>query len=99
MRNPKGYAQILDPDAPTFERDTTSCAHCNGVIFVKPGTACTTYQIQRPDLTWIDEPGAACYRCGMRPICLPCHDLGICVPFERKLDEAEGTLRKGRLIF
>jgi hypothetical protein len=38
LRKPGGYLQITDPDAPLFERDTVTCAHCNGVWAIEPGS-------------------------------------------------------------
>lgn len=98
MIRPKGYAQIFDPEAPLFERDTASCCHCGKVIFVKPGTVCTTYLIQQPDFSWKEEPGASCFRCAA-PVCLECYDLGVCTPLERMLEEMEGrSAPRGRII-
>jgi len=84
MRKPQGYALIIDPDAPTWERDTALCCHCNGIIFVKPGTVNTVYLVNMSDGTWRDEPGAFCRNC-MKPVCLECDKVGTCQPFERWL--------------
>lgn len=90
MRNPQGYALILDPAAPLVERDTITCGHCNRIIFIKPGHGITTYLLQRPDGLWTEEPGAFCRIC-MRPVCLVCHDHGRCLPLEARLAAAEAT--------
>jgi hypothetical protein len=74
MRRPGGYALWVDPDAPTKERDTFTCAHCNGVVVVHP----------RPK----PPPGGFCRMC-MKSICDGCCDVGSCTPFERKLDAME----------
>lgn len=93
-----GYATIVDPDAPLFERDTTTCGHCQRVIFVKPGTAQTTYLIfDRVSWTWKEELGAFCRVC-MRPICLPCCDRGRCLPWERQLEASEARDRLRRSV-
>lgn len=93
MRSPTGYATIVEPDRPTIERDTTTCGHCQRVIFVKPGTACTVYLIvDRPTLTWREAMGAFCRVC-MRPVCLPCHDHGRCTPWEKMLEASEARER------
>lgn len=98
MLKPKGYALIIDPEAPVWERDTASCCHCNAIIFVKPGTASTVYMLETPDGRWVEEPGASCYRC-MKPVCLKCYDIGECTPFERWLETLEGRKRPtGRII-
>lgn len=88
MLRPGGYAMILDPDAALIERDTITCGHCNRVVFVKPGSVATTYLIQHRDGRWTEEPGAGCTICG-RSICLRCHDLGMCLPMERQLEQQE----------
>ena len=98
MRSPTGYAQIVDPDHPLVERDTTSCGHCGRVIFVKPGTASTVYLIfDRQRWQWQEEPGAFCRVC-MRPICLACHDLGTCTPWERQFEASEARDRLRRSV-
>lgn len=95
----KGYAQIYDPEAPVQEWDTVSCCHCSAIIFIKPGTNATVYLINQIDGTWKEESGAGCYKCGYKPVCIPCFERGVCTPLERMLEEAEGRLKKGRLIF
>ena len=89
-----GYATIVDPDRPLQEYDSVQCCHCGGVIFIKPGTKSTTYLVVDPvTQVWREEPGAGCYRCGMRPVCLSCYDKGDCNPLERQLDQMEGRTR------
>ena len=97
MGAPKGYLSISDPDRRLVEYDVLSCGHCQKVIFAKPGTASTVYLIPiRPkdehDLAvigrWIEEPGAFCRVC-MRPICLPCHDVGTCRTWEQLIESME----------
>ena len=72
------------------EMDSVQCCHCQRHIFVKPGTSCTVYLI--PDRTnigqYTEEPGAWCRNC-MKPVCLPCHDLGVCDPYLKKLERSE----------
>lgn len=89
MRNPNGYATIVGPDggivnfdgfrceqihAGTFEADTFSCIHCNRIIHVKPRAN-------------MDEFGSMCRNC-MKMVCPTCAN-GPCVPFMKKLEEAE----------
>jgi len=99
MLRPAGYAQVVDPDLPLAEYDTASCSHCSAIIFTKPNSAATTYLIL--DRTpaglfyWREEPGAACWSCGCKPVCLACHAKGVCAPLEKQLEQAE----KGRLAF
>ena len=93
MRKPLGYATILDPDAPMQEYDTTSCAHCSAIIFTKPGTVSTVYltpgRTPAGVIVWQETPGAGCYRCGYKPVCLACHAKGTCQPLEHQLARAE----------
>ena len=90
MRSPGGYITVVDPDTPLLERDTTTCCHCNKQIIVKPFTAQTTYLVfDRLTWQWNEVEGASCHNC-LKPVCLQCHDLGICVPFERWLAMKEG---------
>lgn len=92
-----GYATIFEPDSALVERDTITCGHCQQVIFVKPGTASTVYLIphkpkHNKDLDALnrfdEEPGAFCRVC-MSPVCLHCHDKGVCVPSEKFLEQIE----------
>lgn len=90
MLNPKGVGTWIDPaaDRPLEERDSTNCGHCDRVIFVKAGTVATIYLITHRDGRVTEEPGAFC-RCCMRPVCLRCHEIGSCTPFERWLEAKE----------
>jgi len=93
-----GYAVTVDPDHPTVERDTTTCGHCQRVIFCKPGTAQTTYLIfDRAAWVWTEELGAFCRVC-MRPICFACCDQGRCLPWEQKLERSEARDRLRRSV-
>jgi len=93
MRHAQGYATIIDPDRPLGEYDTITCAHCGTIIFTKPNSVSTTYLIQQrtPEglLLWVEEAGAGCWTCGGKPVCLPCHDKGTCLPLEKWLDQQE----------
>lgn len=75
MRKPGGYAHWFNGDigVKDKERDTFTCPHCNGVVFVEPFSAPT-------------EAGGWCGCCA-KPICNRCADLGVCVPFEKMLDK------------
>ena len=89
MRNAGGYATIISPtesvanfdkfrcetlSAGLYETDTATCCHCNRVVHIKA---------MRP----MDEFGSFCRSC-MKYTCPTCAD-GPCVPFMKKLDEAE----------
>lgn len=95
MLRPGGYAIWADPVSPSrpVERDTVTCAHCDRIIFTKPGSVSTTYLI--PDLAGGPDrevPGAGCFVC-MRPVCLRCHARGTCTPLEKRLAAMEGRTR------
>lgn len=74
MRRPGGYAHWFNGDIGVGdkERDTFTCPHCNGVVFVEPFAAAT-------------ESGGWCGRCA-KPICKRCAAHGECIPFELMLD-------------
>lgn len=77
MRNPHGQAEWIGVEGTRENRvrDTITCVHCNGVVFVdpKPGA----------------EPNHGfCLKC-MSQICGPCADLNTCVPFEKQLEAIE----------
>ena len=89
MRRPGGYVTIESPDggmvnfdnfrcerisAGTVEIDTFVCCHCNRIIHVKPFAP-------------MDEFGSMCRNC-MKMTCPTCA-AGPCVPFEKRLEEAE----------
>ncbi len=98
MRGATGYLTLTDPDQPLVERDTAICGHCQRVIFLKPNTAATVYLIlDHTTLQYHDEAGAFCRVC-MRPICLPCHDRGRCVPWERMMELIEARDRLIRQV-
>ena len=93
MRRVGGYGVITDPDRPLEEFETASCGHCSAHIRVKPLSASTVYLIFDPTVwQWREEPGAFCRVC-MRPVCLACHDVGICRPLEHRLARAEKEQR------
>ena len=93
MLRPQGYLTIVG-DQQTVERDSVGCGHCQSVVFVKPNTASTVYLIPQQDGSWREEPGAFCRMC-MRPVCLRCHHIGTCTPFEKQLEQLEGHARRG----
>lgn len=89
MLRPKGYLTIVAPDAPLLERDTITCAHCQAIVTVKPGTGATVYLVEQGlGLPPKEEAGAGCRRC-MAPVCLRCEALGTCTPWEAQLAAIE----------
>lgn len=99
MLKPHGYALVSDPDALTgvgMERDTITCCHCQRIVFTKPGSAATVYQVWNPTTRlWVEEMGAMCGRCN-KPVCLGCHEDGRCRPWERQMERIEARARQGR---
>lgn len=79
----QGYAILTDPEAPTRERDTFTCGHCNRVVFVKPQADPATY-------------GGFCGGC-YRLICQACEAEKVrtlaCRPFEKWLEQQEARSR------
>lgn len=85
------------------EFDTISCAHCNKIVRVKPGTGATVYIFEQMLVDPVtrqyriivkEEAGAFC-RCCMKPVCLPCDEVGTCTPLMKKIEEQE---RQGRML-
>jgi hypothetical protein len=103
MRKPQGYGVIFDPlpragQASVQEFDTLTCAHCNKVVHVKPGTGATVYLYSYIDpagqVAWKEKPGAFCRMC-MKGVCLRCEAKGVCTPLERQIEQMEA---RGRLL-
>ena len=73
MRNPGGYATIIEPGRSTREADTFTCVHCNRVVH-----AVADGKPARPE-----DIGGLCMQChGL--ICPACVGKG-CDPLEEKL--------------
>ena len=91
MRRHMGYVLIIDPDAPTIERDFVKCQHCQRGIELKPGTDARVYLI--PDGTGYREvAGCFCRKC-FGPICPACDDKGTCAPWREALEREEARAR------
>ena len=98
MRAPSGYLVIVEPDRPVVERETISCFHCGRIVQVKPGTASTVYLLTEGATGRTkEEPGAFCRIC-MRPVCLPCHAIGTCTPWEQQMERSEARDRLRRSL-
>jgi len=99
MQKPHGYVTIVS-DGPLVERDSVTCGHCQRIVLVKPGTAGTVYLIRQldgsPD---VEVEGAGCMVCARNglatPVCLRCHRIGKCIPWERRVEQAEA---RGRFL-
>ena len=88
MLRPQGYVSVICDDGRTIERDSITCGHCGVVVMVKPGSAATVYwypQLVGPPK---EEAGAHCSVCD-KAVCLRCHDIGTCVPLQKRLKAME----------
>lgn len=84
---PGGYATLIGPDG-MKQADTFTCAHCNRLVIVKPGT----------------QPEDVCWHCmdAKRPlaglICKACVAKRRCAPHERWLETVERNFEKARAV-
>lgn len=90
MRTPQGYLTVADPEAPTIERDTFTCAHCQKIVIVAPMGAVT-------DPGKPQDIGGFCRAC-YKNVCGRCADSGVCRPFEKWLEEQESRDRLRKSI-
>jgi hypothetical protein len=84
MSASRGYGIWVDPELGTKERDTVTCAHCNGVFFIEP--------FQDPATL-----GGFCKMC-TKHTCAKCTGSGKCHPFEKKLEAMERSDRLRRVV-
>jgi hypothetical protein len=94
---PQGYSVVSDPESGVVEHDTAQCGHCQRILFTKPGSASTVYLFPQRDGRVLEELGARCAKCDT-PVCLTCHAKGVCVPFERWLEQVEARAATRRSI-
>jgi len=93
-----GYATIVEPEKRIVEFDVLTCHHCQRQIFVKPRTGATVYlRYNRRTHMWREDAGSFCRQC-MEPVCLSCHVLGTCTPWEQQLDRMEARDRLRRSV-
>lgn len=88
MRNPGGYALLIDPVLGMKENDTFTCGHCSRVVFVKPAADPSTY-------------GGWCGGCS-RLICPSCEAEKVrtlsCRPIEKWLEQQEAKAASRRSL-
>jgi hypothetical protein len=84
MRQPQGYAVLVDPKRGVSEWDTFTCFHCQKIVQVAA-------RVDPSDL------GGFCLMC-MKHICGPCAGAGVCRPFEKRLEEYERKSRLHRAV-
>ena len=90
MRNPMGYATIIDPTASrlTEEFDTITCPHCGTVAMTKAAmTGCVEVLIYRADGTHYMREVSRCLKC-YQHVCPKCEGKPCSNRFAR-LDEEE----------
>ncbi len=91
MRNPGGYAVVVNPDENIVERDTTTCNHCNCIVTVNPKLdpmKQTRHRVIEAD---------RCRMC-MRHVCPVCAGEMRCTPFEKQVEQMERNDRNMRAI-
>lgn len=74
LRKPQGQIIITQPDAPTIERDTFQCAHCQYLCIVRRGSGTI-----RGFCRMCNAPTCGRNKCSQG-----------CEPFEAKLEAWEG---------
>lgn len=91
MRNPGGYAVVVQPDEDMIERDTVTCAHCNCIVTVNP-------KLDPMKQTQFRVIEAECCRMCMHHVCPVCAGQMKCEPFEKKLEGMERRYRNERAM-
>lgn len=76
-RHTSGYSVITDPYAGDEERETVSCAHCQKIWMVQPGSG---------------TKRGFCFRCNA-PLCGKKGCMEKCVPFEKAIEQMEARGR------
>lgn len=72
MRNPHGYATIIDPAFGSVQEfDTVSCIHCGSVSMTKSALGNLEVMVYRADGTHYMKEAGFCRSC-MKPICPRC---------------------------
>lgn len=93
MRNPHGYATIVDPGKGVEEFDTISCIHCGGISMTRSRlTNNLEVMVFRADGTHYMKEAGFCRSC-MKPICPRCVGKG-CNNRFRRLEAEEALARK-----
>src|SRR5215831_13420286 len=94
MRNPQGYAEIIDPTAGRMvtEFDTITCIHCGSVGMTRGPTGNLEVMVFRADGSHYFKPCGFCRSC-YNPVCPKCEGKP-CTNRFRVLDEMESRARK-----
>ena len=81
-RNLSGYQFLTDADGNSQERETVSCAHCQYIMTIQPGSG---------------TKRGYCFRCNA-VICGKQACMEKCVPFEKAIEDMESRDRLYRFI-
>jgi hypothetical protein len=96
MRNPQGYAEVIDPTHAfgrmVTEHDTITCIHCGRVNMTRGPTGKLECMVFRADGTHYFREAGFCRSC-YQPVCPIC-DGKPCQNRFRIMDEAEARTRK-----
>jgi hypothetical protein len=95
MRNPQGYAHIIDPGARLLKQefDTITCIHCGHVDMTRAGmTGRLEVLVYRSDGTHYMKEAGFCRGC-FRPICPVCEGKP-CTNRFKKLELEESAANK-----
>lgn len=95
-RKAEGISVITMPAGGSIERKTATCAHCDRIVYVQPGTDGTA-PLSRPDPIMeapgnAPEPPSVCHVCWAL-VCPRCHATGECKPLEKRLAQLEARDR------
>lgn len=95
MRNPHGYATIIDPAfGGVQEFDVISCIHCGSVSMTKSALGNLEVMVYRADGTHYMKEAGFCRSC-MKPICPKCNRPGApCNNRFRRMEQEEAAARK-----
>lgn len=94
MRNPQGYAEIIDPTAPRMvtEYDTVTCIHCGSVSMTRGPKGRLEVLVFRADGTHYMQEAGFCRSC-YQEICPACVGKPCTNRFKR-LEEEEARAQK-----
>jgi hypothetical protein len=89
----EGVASIVGSWGDTEERKTITCAHCDKLVYVQPGTDGTS---PLSPLAGVQQlPPSVCHICWAL-VCIQCHGLGVCRPLEERLRKLEARAEFNR---
>ena len=87
MRNPGGYATLVDPERGTAKHDTATCQHCSKLVLVPHGELPEHRVMGRCFYCWDEKRPLS----GL--ICADCVRKGFCPRERRKIEHAATKAR------